>query len=108
MKRMYEESLFQELIAKLKKQKIQRQYGSGRQRIDIVVQDKVPIEIKYNLQTTSEYHRTIGQLEELLNNWDQILLVLCGDGSADLLKSLEEYVRGKSSLYDDRIVLVTK
>ena len=43
----YEESLFQELIAKLKKQNIQREYGSGRQRIDIVVHDKVPVEIKY-------------------------------------------------------------
>lgn len=86
-----EQSLANALEKALVNQKIERQYGSGRQRIDILVDDKVPIEIKYNLVRASELHRLIGQLELYLNKWDQVILVLCGKISLNLLKDLRKY-----------------
>lgn len=91
----YEESLLQKLRRELKNQIIQTQYGSGRQRIDIVVHKKVPIELKKDLKSTASYHRLIGQLEEYLQDWDHIILVLCGIIKLDLIKSLKKYIDRK-------------
>ncbi|MEK6978326.1 MAG: hypothetical protein AABX40_08045 [Candidatus Hydrothermarchaeota archaeon] len=91
----FEQSLLKELQKKLKKQRIQTQYGLGRQRIDIVVDGKVPIELKKDLKRTSALQRAVGQLEQYLQDWDHLFLVLCGDIEPDLLKTLEKYAGGK-------------
>lgn len=106
----YEKSLLQELQRRLKKQTIQTQYGSGRQRIDIVVHKKVPIEIKLNLKSTASYQRLIGQLEEYLQDWNQIILVLCGTIKLDLKKSLKDYIDRKEEIYsfEEKVILIIK
>lgn len=106
-----EKSLFRELQQELVNQTIQTQYGSGRQRIDIVVHKKVPIEIKKDLKSTGAYHRLIGQLEEYLQDWDHMILVLCGVIKSDLKKSLEGYIDRKVEghfLNEKEVTLVIK
>ena len=109
----FEKSLLKELHNTLKNQKSQPQYGSGRQRVDIVVQKKVPIEIKMNLKSTTSLQRTIGQLEQYLEDWQRLFLVLCGDIDPDLLKSLVKFASTKEddiipTLPDNRIIIVMK
>lgn len=58
----YENSLVKKLRKELVNQTIIQQYGSGRQRVDIVVHNKVPIEVKKDLKTTAALQRAIGQL----------------------------------------------
>lgn len=94
--RQCEQSLARELQNALVNQKIERQYGSGRQRIDILVDDKVPIEMKYDLVSASVLQRLIGQLELYLKKWDQVVLVLCGKISLNMLKDLRKYCNDKT------------
>src|SRR5262245_25669115 len=59
-----ENSLFSFLHESLFDKQIVRQYGRGRARVDLMVDDKVMIEIKFNLTSTSEYQRLVGQMVE--------------------------------------------
>ena len=90
-----EQSLAKALGKALVNQKIEKQYGSGRQRVDILVGDKVPIEMKYNLIKASVLQRLIGQLELYLKKWDHVILVLCGKISSNMLKDLRQYCSNK-------------
>jgi len=103
----FEQSLLRKLQRELKKQKIQTQYGSGRQRVDIVVHGKVPIEVKKDLKSTSALQRTIGQLEQYLQDWDRLFLVLYDDVAPYLLKSLKEYA-DKKDILGERIIVIVK
>lgn len=96
----FEKSLYDKLREKLKNQKIQRQYGSGEQKVDIVVDDKVPIELKKDIKNTADLQRTIGQLEMYLNrgHWTGVILVLCGDIAPEHFKFLEKYAERKKNI----------
>jgi len=85
----YEKSLVKFLHEKMPDVKIVQQYGTGTQRIDIVVGEKVAIELKKGLKTTSAYHRLRGQLKEYEKNWDKIFVVVCGAVKDNLKKDLE-------------------
>jgi len=87
----YEDSLVARLEKELKNQKIERQYARGTQRMDIVVHRKVPIEIKKDLKSKATLNNTIGQLEQYLQEWDKIFLIICGEVKRDLLTSLRQY-----------------
>jgi hypothetical protein len=110
--RDFKKSLLDELRKKLKDKNIIEEYGSGKQKIDIVVQDKVPIELKKDLKSNAQLHRTLGQVEEYLTKWEYLLLVLCGEIAPDFLKSLEAYAGRKyylSSLnYDSKVHIINK
>ena len=100
----YEKSLRRDLDKKLKNRTIQSQYGAARQRVDICVDGKVPIELKHNLTSTAAYQKTKGQLDDYLKKWDGVFLVLCGKTDPDMLKELQEYARKRASaLSGDRI-----
>lgn len=107
----FEESLSKELENKLKNQKIQKQYGSGRQKFDIVVHNKVPIELKKDIKSTSALQRTIGQLELYLKDWDKLFLVICGHIEHDIRQDLEKYIEDNLDdvgLFEERIILIIK
>jgi len=87
----YERSLVKKLQNELVNQNIQQQYGSARQRFDIMVHDKVPIEIKKDLNSTAKLQRAKGQLDGYLKDWEGVILVLCGDVSGDLFNDLKKY-----------------
>jgi hypothetical protein len=95
----YENSLVKKLQKELVNQTIIQQYGSARQRVDIVVHKKVPIEVKKDLKSTAALQRTIGQLNQYLKDWEGIILVLCGDVSPDLEKSILEYARSEEEVH---------
>ena len=104
-----EQSLVRKLRKELKNHKIETQYGSGSQRIDIVIDGKVPIEIKRYLKTTSALQRIIGQLDLYLENWEKIILALCGEIKPNLLIQLKEYVEDKTDIIlDERVIIVVK
>jgi hypothetical protein len=71
-------------------------------RVDIVVDDKVPIELKKDITSTADLERTIGQLEMYLHkgHWKGVFLVLCGDIENSHLKSLEKYAKSKEDITD--------
>lgn len=94
----YEKRLIQKLEKELPKRNIQKQIGSGRQRVDIVVDDKLAIEIKKDLDSTGAYHRLIGQLDQYLKKWSEVFVVLCGETDRDMHKSLQKYANSKASV----------
>lgn len=96
----YEESLEKKLKKSLKNQKIERQYAFNGQRADVVIQDKVPIELKNHIRTDQEVNNTISQLKEYLKKWRCVFLVICGDVSDDRLKMLEKYAKKKEHQFD--------
>jgi len=105
----FESSLVSTLEKELPDKRIQRQYGSGRQRVDIVIDDKIPIEIKKDLKTTAIYQRLIGQLEEYLKKWDNLILVLTGDIDQDLFISLKTHCNEKTDVWgEEKISIITK
>ena len=59
-----EDSLYLFLHDRLPKLQIVKQYGRGRSHVDLLIQDKVMVELKYDLTSTGEYQRLIGQLAE--------------------------------------------
>jgi len=58
-----------------------------------VIADKVIIELKTNLNTTSKLQRLIGQLE-LYENWDGgVVILLIGETDLNLRKELNRFVK---------------
>lgn len=94
----YEKSLARKLDKELKNQKIETQYGTGKYRIDIVVDSKVPVEIKNDLKTTSGLQRVIGQLDSLYKHFTSVILVICGEVKSDYIKDLEKYAEDKMTM----------
>ncbi len=108
-------SLYNELRVRLPESvKIQSQYGSGRQKIDLAVDDKIAIELKYNLTITSAYHRALGQLEDMLKikNWEHVFLVICGPVNDDIHHGLNQYAdKNNSGIYPtalERLIIIKK
>jgi len=101
----YERSLVKKLQNELVNQKIQQQYGSARQKVDIMVHDKVPIEMKKDLNSTAKLDRIKGQLDGYLKVWQGVIVVLCGDTPADLLKDLKKYAESQDTLLSRRVYL---
>jgi len=101
----YERSLVKKLQNELVNQTIQQQYGSARQRVDIMVHGKVPIEIKKDLKSTAVLQTTKGQLDGYLKAWQGVILVLCGDIQADLFKELKKYGESQDTLLSRRVYL---
>ncbi len=105
----FEKSLVNELQQKLQNKKIITQYGSGKQKVDIVVQDEVPIEIKKDIKSNAVLQRLIGQIEQYLVNWKYLLLVVCGEIMPDYLMMLEDYAKKKTDFMgDNRIYIIVK
>lgn len=92
-----EKDLENSLVRKLKKHfpglDVTPQYERNGIRGDIVVGDKVLIEIKYNLKSTPTL---IGQLMRYEQKWPgRVLVLLTGDTKPSLIKELEEFVQEK-------------
>ena len=95
----FERSLVDELRLQVPDVSIQPQYGTARQRVDIVVGKKVAIELKKNLNSTGEYQRAIGQIEHLVEDWDNIIIVICGLVDTDLLQALKKHTKKHDDSY---------
>lgn len=96
----YEKSLYNFLHNKLEDIQITKQYAKSRIRADLMIGDKVIVELKYNLDTTAKYQRLIGQLSEY-KEWDgRVIILLTGETDRNLRKQLDEYLK-KEGLAED-------
>ena len=99
--REYEKSLYMFLHKRLEDIQITKQYARGRIRADLVVGDKVIVELKNNLNTTAKYQKLIGQITEY-KKWDgQIIIVLTGDTDLNLHKELTKYIEKDNDDLDE-------
>jgi hypothetical protein len=89
----FEKSLYDYLHRELGDLQITRQYARGRIRSDLVVADKVIIELKTNLDTTSKLQRLIGQLNGY-ESWEgRVIVLLTGKTDPNLRKELDRFVK---------------
>ena len=103
----YENSLYKYLHARLDEQ-VTQQPSLGRIRADIVVEDqkkgdKVLIELKHNLHTTSQLQRLKGQLQDYTEKWNgTLILLLCGNTEPNIRKDFEPSIKklGKKKKLD--------
>lgn len=105
----YEKSLYSFLHKRLEDTQITKQYAKARIRADLVVGDRVIIELKNNLNTTAKYQKLIGQITEY-KEWDgEIIIVLTGERDANLYKELMKYAAEENDDIDEeRIIVIQK
>ncbi len=84
----YKNSLYKYLRANLIGPDVIKESGSGRGRLDIMVGEKVAIEIKVTLQRTTDFDRLVGQSERY--EYDYMFIVLCGRSHDDQLVDMLE------------------
>lgn len=96
----YEKSLYSFLHEKFQDIQITKQFSRGRIKADIVVGDKVILELKNNLNTTAKYQRLIGQLSEYKEWEGHIIILLTGTTDPNLKKQLINFLE-KEGLKDD-------
>lgn len=107
--KQYEKSLYMFLHKRLEDIQITKQYARGRIRADLVVGDKVIVELKNNLNTTAKYQKLIGQITEY-KKWDgQIIIVLTGDTDLNLHKELTKYIeKDNDDLDEEKLIVLQK
>ena len=89
----FEKSLMRHLEKNLEKAEIIQQYAAGRLRGDIVVDGKILIEIKQDLDSTGKLQRLLGQIELYNSKWNgQVVVVLCGESKRDLLQVVRDKI----------------
>lgn len=87
----YERSLFNHLQKNLEKSDVIKQYAVGRIRGDIVIDKKILIEIKKDLDSMSQYQRLKGQIDDYGRQWDgRVVIIFCGEVQRDLKKEIEK------------------
>jgi hypothetical protein len=87
-----EDSLFQFLQTRLPGFRITRQYAHDRLKADIVIEQAVAIELKYDLAHKSEYQRLIGQLEDYAQWNIPLVLILAGRTDPDIEHRVREHL----------------
>ena len=87
-----EDSLYGFLQVRLPGFRITRQYAHDRLKADIVIEEVVAIELKYNLTSASEYNRLIGQLEGYAQWGISLVLVLVGSSDPDISRRVGEHL----------------
>ena len=70
---------------------------SGRHLADIGINNKVGVELKYNLDMKAKVDRLFGQIDDYLKGYESVVIVLCGKTTEDHLDYLEEKVRNLPS-----------
>jgi hypothetical protein len=104
----YEDSLYEYLRAALPGIVITPQYAFGRARTDLAIANKVAIEIKKDLNETSEFQRLLGQIMQF-NDWKGYFVVLLvGSTNPNLLDELRKQTKSIPSPFIDPKVVVAE
>jgi hypothetical protein len=85
-----EESLYKYLAKELNRYDVRRQFRHDRITADILINEKLAIEIKLNLTRTEDFRRLIGQLDCYANWGVRMIVLLVGKVDADLMRRVEE------------------
>ncbi len=67
--------------------------NSGRNHVDIEVDEKIGIELKRNLKTQSALDRLTGQISRFTKTYDYTIVVLCGETDEEKLHQLRANYR---------------
>lgn len=97
----YEDSLYDYLMEGLEGVDVVKQYGKGRLRADLVVNDNIIIELKHNMDSTGKHQRLVGQLDEYKQWEGPVFIVLCGKTDPNLLKKIKKYASDQGDLHGD-------
>ena len=85
-----EELLYDHLRMEFPGIDIRRQFNYDRIRADLLVNDEVAIELKYNLVETTELQRLIGQLDTYHSWGKQMLVLVIGNIHDDYVTRLKQ------------------
>jgi hypothetical protein len=96
----YEKSLYMHLHKELPGIQVTKQFARGRVRADLMIGDKVLVEIKRNLNTTAKYQRLIGQIADHKEWAGSGIILLIGETEPNLRKQLDKYLHDEG-LSDD-------
>ena len=86
----YEMSLFKLLEENHPDYDIKNQYGYKFGKVDIVVNDKIAIELKYNFGKTDEFQRLIGQLVLYRDTFEYVIMGICGMRDKSLVRFIKK------------------
>ncbi len=92
----FENSLHNYLEKKLKGVEIIKQYARGRTKVDLAIANKIFLELKKDLKNKSQFITLIGQMEDYPKQFDNIMIVICGEADKNLLKRVID----KKKAYD--------
>ncbi len=104
----YEKSLYAFFHKRLEDIQITKQYAKGRIHADLVVGDRVIIELKNNLNTTAKYQRLIGQLSEYKEWEGEIVLILTGETDPNIRKQLNKYIEKEVDVFGEGMMIIEK
>jgi len=103
----FENSLYDFLVAHSQNVQVQKQYGIGRSKADIVIENSILIEIKKDLNKKSAFQRLIGQIEEMLGWKGNKIILLIGATDPDFVRQLQKRAsQGLFSWSDDFTIVV--
>lgn len=93
----FERSLHKHLEKNLPDANVVKQYAAGRVKGDIVVDEKILIEIKDSLKSTGQLQRLLGQLDIYNAQWKgKVIVLICGESERDLMKVLTKKIEALS------------
>ncbi len=97
----YERSLYAYLHEVFDDMQITKQFAQGRIRADLMVGNKVIIELKHNLNTMAKLHGLIGQLTQYDDWHGRIVVLLTGETEPNLRKQLKQFIQKQGWEDDD-------
>jgi hypothetical protein len=92
----YENSLYTYLHSALKDIQITKQYAVGRTKADLMVGERIIVELKKDLSTTAQYQRLIGQITEYKGWKGAVVVLLVGKTDPNLKKEVMSYAKKSS------------
>ena len=105
----YENSLYAHLRTTLPGIVITPQFAFGRARTDLAVGNEVAIEIKKDLNDTSEFQRLLGQIHQFGDWRGYFIALLVGSTDPNLMDELVRQTRGiPGPFIDPKVVVVEK
>jgi len=106
----FERSLHRHLEKNLKDVNVIKQYAAGRVKGDIVVDEKILIEIKDRLKSTAQLQRLLGQIDIYASQWKgKVIVIICGESERDLMKTLKskiENLKAQTLLFVDQSIFL--
>ena len=88
----YEKSLVTHLRTELPGISVTPQYARGRIKADLLVGEKVIVEIKKDMKSTGNCQRLVGQLSEYAGWEGRVVILLVGETDPDLKMSVDKAI----------------
>jgi len=100
----YEQSLSRFLNREMPDIKVTPQYAIGRTKADLLIGEKVIVEIKKDLVSTAQYDRLVGQLTRYKDWNGSVVVLLVGETDPDLSKDLTKFVNQNTPLFSEFVI----